>query len=461
MIKCITNSVNGFYDRYDTNITYLSSDKYPKQSDNVGKWTLIRYKSEYDNITNNRYHIVGSYFPQLTCENSGEQQFFQILRYDLEEPYKVILRNDINEIVVMSVEQFESILDLSTLETELDSFNFLKTTENYVNRFYTKDDKLNFIFHTRTDSLDEFFEEYNLETIHKYSIQDTDILGKLAYIEYYNDLFRLEASDVNGNKVEVYTDENENIVDSDGEMYYKFKSSNVSFIILKKKNISVVGDYFLDLNGNRIVKFLNRSNITNVSYGFELADGSGYTDLFMNDYYPGTAYIRNLTLNDVTPLLRTDVKPLIKEQLMDLYETVDNDHNTVLYDEETGMYYYADNGEVIQEYSEFEKEYKNRFIFSERMRKNMIKCRSTLNGVDDVLVRSFYPYYNVYSKSIVDIPRRDYGFGIIIRADLNSENPQIVVMQNTDAGVRFICQDEAKFFIDTNDWLTYTVDFED
>ena len=461
MIKSITNSVNGFFDRYDTNKSYLSDLKYPEQNiEKLGKWNYLRYKTEYDNIVNNRYKIVESEFPQLNCGNSGESTLFQILRYDKEEPYKVILRNDAGEIIVTSVDKYESILEPNSLSVKLFSNDFRTKGINYCNKYKGENKYINY----NISSTDEFFNEYNNEFVNKYPIQDDYLFGRICYIEFYNDLFRIKATDMYGTEIEVYEDENGNIVNKDGSQYYKFKYSNNIFIILLREKTVTGDEYFLDINGNRLVKLLSKETIKNYRYAYDINNsGSDFSDLIakepvenIDDYL-----IRNVAINEVAKLEKIDVKPLIDITLMEMYENTDSDHNTILFNEDEGYYYYADNGERINSYEDINREFKNRFIFSNRMKQNMIKCDSSLAGRDEVFFRNFYPYYNVYAKSIVDLPRREYNTGIIIRADINGEDPQVVVMFTKDGERKYVCQDEAKFFIDTNDNLKYYIEFED
>ena len=93
---------------------------------------------------------------------------------------------------------------------------------------------------------------------------------------------------------------------------------------------------------------------------------------------------------------------------------------------------------------------KNDFTFTAAMRDWIIQNNRKLERQPDYYL-AYYPYtYNVHSQSRIDMPRRSYTQGIIIRADVQSVEPHIVVMEITDNNtIRFICDDEARFYIDT------------
>lgn len=98
-------------------------------------------------------------------------------------------------------------------------------------------------------------------------------------------------------------------------------------------------------------------------------------------------------------------------------------------------------------------EVKNDFSFTSEMRSRLVAGNSKLMREPDFFL-AYYPYtYNIHAQTRIDMPRRTYTKGIIIRADVQSVDPHIVVMELQDNSntVRFICDDEARFYYDTRD----------
>lgn len=96
------------------------------------------------------------------------------------------------------------------------------------------------------------------------------------------------------------------------------------------------------------------------------------------------------------------------------------------------------------------KAVKNDFSFTAEMRSRLTQSNSKLLNEKDYYL-SAYPYtHNVHAQSNIDMPRRTTKKGVIIRADVQSVDPHIVVMEySDDNSIRFICDDEARFYIDT------------
>lgn len=94
----------------------------------------------------------------------------------------------------------------------------------------------------------------------------------------------------------------------------------------------------------------------------------------------------------------------------------------------------------------------NDFSFTSEMKERLITANSKLRYEKDYYL-AYFPYtYNIHSYTRIDLPRRTYTMGVIIRADLQANEPHIVVMEmNDDNNVKFVCDDEANFYYDTQD----------
>ena len=94
---------------------------------------------------------------------------------------------------------------------------------------------------------------------------------------------------------------------------------------------------------------------------------------------------------------------------------------------------------------------KNTYKFTSEMRKRLEDGNSKLLNEKDYYLASYPHTYNIHSQSKIDMPRRTTKKGIIIRADMQSVEPHIVVMEYSESNsVRYICDDEARFYIDTD-----------
>ncbi len=239
----LANDVNGFFDANNTNMGILSHSEYPVQNaDYIGRWTTVRYKSEelniptfisytdgkekvikrngkfyydttgggevpefdrngnpititeviVDNSVNNRYVIDRRYYPNREIKNSGRTTFFQILRYDLDKPYKVILRNQMGEVLVMSADEFKDIYDLPM-------------SDMYTRILHlTNSQNLRYISPNTTNNEELFFTKYNNEKIHIAPLQNKEILGVEIYTEYDKDIFDSDLT-FEDNKMSKYT----------------------------------------------------------------------------------------------------------------------------------------------------------------------------------------------------------------------------------------------------------------
>ena len=174
-----TNLDNSFQLRNPSEMGYLSNDKYPTQNeDYLGKYICVRHKTEYNQMLNQRFHIPeGDYDDYIYPENSGRRRFFQILRWDTEEPFRAILMNNSGEVIVAYTTQLENDLyDLmgskmykaSLIRAQMKGYNYLVINQTYDN--------------------DLFFDKLYYEKVNFIGIQDEPYLGMEVWSEYDTDL---------------------------------------------------------------------------------------------------------------------------------------------------------------------------------------------------------------------------------------------------------------------------------
>jgi len=180
-----TNLDNSFQLRNTTEMGYLSNDKYPTQNEEyLGKYICVRHKTEYNQMLNQRFHIPeGDFDEYIYPENSGRRRFFQILRWDTEEPFRAILMNNSGEVIVTYTTQLEN--DLYDL---VGSRIYNATTTRAKMKDYE------YLVLNRTYDPDLFFDKLYYEKVNFIGIQDEPYLGLQVWSEYDTDL-SLEKND--------------------------------------------------------------------------------------------------------------------------------------------------------------------------------------------------------------------------------------------------------------------------
>lgn len=175
-----TNDENSFQVRNTTDVGYLSHDKYPAQKEEyLGKYICLRYKSYISQEINNRFKVptCKEYMFYAYPEKTGIQTFFEILRWDTEEPFRAILMSTRGEVICTYTKLLEeqlydlvpSIIYNSTLEQAAEK-NITYQTLN------------------ETDNKILFFNKLYNEKIHLYPEQDIRLLGVEVISEYDTDL---------------------------------------------------------------------------------------------------------------------------------------------------------------------------------------------------------------------------------------------------------------------------------
>lgn len=174
-----TNLDNSFQLRNPTEMGYLSNDKYPTQNEEyLGKYICVRHKTQYNQMINQRFHIPAvTYDEYIYPENSGRRRFFQILRWDMEEPFRAILMNNSAEVIVTYTTQLENDL------YDLTDSNMLAAT---MTRAEMKG--YEYLILNETSDSDLFFDKLYYEKVNFIGIQDEPYLGMEVRSEYDIDL---------------------------------------------------------------------------------------------------------------------------------------------------------------------------------------------------------------------------------------------------------------------------------
>ena len=174
-----TNLDNSFQLRNPTEMGYLSNDKYPTQNEEyLGKYICVRHKTQSNQMLNQRFHIPAvTYDEYIYPENSGRRRFFQILRWDMEEPFRAILMNNSAEVIVTYTTQ---------LENDLYDLGGSKMLEATKTRAGMKG--YEYLILNQTYDPDLFFDRLFYEKVNYIGVQDEPYLGMKVWSEYDTDL---------------------------------------------------------------------------------------------------------------------------------------------------------------------------------------------------------------------------------------------------------------------------------
>ena len=175
---------------------------------------------------------------------------------------------------------------------------------------------------------------------------------------------------------------------------------------------------------------------------------SKYNDTFIHKYPIQDESLLGMPVfteyyNDLFSMKSTEVE--------DMQEDIMDEDNNILIETEDGLTVYSDKQSESYDGGEIHYTRPNQFIFTDRMQKQQLLNNSRLANLPKEIYMSFVHYYNIYSQSITDIPRRPVNLGIIVRADLdNDTHSQIVVMEFLDENnVRFVTNDECRIYYNT------------
>lgn len=152
----------------------LSATKYPKQdTDKIGKIVKMATMIEPDNSYNARY-----YDDKGIWTTNPECRYYLILRYDLEEPYRVIAISDRCHVIVSSTQNVDNFYIPPT-----DPIDPVKPSE--IKRFQ---DYEPLRIENRAGSQAAFGKIIEREEVCYYGIQSSEYLGRMVYTEYPIDI---------------------------------------------------------------------------------------------------------------------------------------------------------------------------------------------------------------------------------------------------------------------------------
>lgn len=156
-----------------TELRYISSEKYPEQDKRyLGKYINVRY-TNHGYVAfgyHSRLYINKNIFPSFRCWGADKEVKFKIVRFDKIEPNRVILINDMNEVLVA---------DSNIIKEYLYYPGYVKN-EDMVDLEYAPD-------------WDTFNDKYIMEKIYYIGVQNDDYLGRVVFTEYLEDLMKYDS----------------------------------------------------------------------------------------------------------------------------------------------------------------------------------------------------------------------------------------------------------------------------
>lgn len=201
------NDMTGFADRFDNNRMIMSIDDYPEQAiDYLGKYITLRYYDRPDQNFISRFEIPYSMrvrHPECP-KNSEFQKYFRVVRYDVVEPYKVILVSEDSDVVITDKTYMENLYDLAG------SVFYTKVLKYCQSKGYEY-----LQINTPLTSEDEFFEHYINEPVLYTAIKNDDLFGREVYISFEKDMLNGVGETIKNTKETFkFTDEMADIIAS-------------------------------------------------------------------------------------------------------------------------------------------------------------------------------------------------------------------------------------------------------
>lgn len=175
-----TNDENSFQVRNSSERGYLSHDKYPEQKEEyLGKYICLRYKPYMSQEVNNRFKVptCREYKYYIYPEKTGRQTFFEILRWDNEEPFRAILMSTRGEVIC----SYTTLLE-EQLYDLVPSVIYSGTLETAAKKNY------DYLVLNETDDKVLFFNKLYNEHVHLFPKQDLRLLGVEVISQYDKDL---------------------------------------------------------------------------------------------------------------------------------------------------------------------------------------------------------------------------------------------------------------------------------
>ena len=177
MIWMVQNLLHYTGDYMSKSESILTSKFYPEQNLNfLNKLLFVPYKDENSISLNFRLYIAKKYFPQFDGKSGHSDNFTKVLRYDLDAPYKAILVDTHNRIIVGDTR-------------EMNKYRIYPgyTYDSY--KGFTEAEM------PMTETWDEFNEEYNQEKIWTVHVQNQSYIGQPVYVEYFKDIITRESGE--------------------------------------------------------------------------------------------------------------------------------------------------------------------------------------------------------------------------------------------------------------------------
>ena len=172
MIWMAQNRLHYTGDYMSKSSSVLSTDYYPEQNLNfLNKLLFVPYRDENQVTTNFRLYIPKNLRGNFDGKSGPWDNFTKVLRFDLGEPYKAVLVDKNDYIIVADTRK----LLKYTVYPGYDSF-----------RGYPEADM------NMTETWEEFNEEYNSEKMWIIHVQNPEFLGQPVWIEYYKDIIDKE-----------------------------------------------------------------------------------------------------------------------------------------------------------------------------------------------------------------------------------------------------------------------------
>lgn len=433
MIRQI-NLMNGFFDLNTSNLGYYSSTSYPQQkSSAIGKWTGIRYRNE----AINRPAYIFCTADGVECEKREDGYYYRTSGKRVPETNYEGKKTQIKEEVINpSINNRFRIM-----KHDYDLLSIPNSGEPTLFQILRYDDPM-----TNNHSYE-----------HKVILRSTTNEIIVLPSETFELLYDLEGSDflrrakyrANKAKEEYYS---VNLTDDESVFFNEYNDEYINIYPIQDEDL---------LGLNVYTEFIG-SLVYIDTYGRELYLKNG------KYYYSDTGELvpsRNSTgkkANALTPSGRGDLFDKDADyNIMPLKEYATEDGDPLIKSKDSYYYYDKFFGEGDKRNKKYTGKVKqipaNKFYNTDYMRTAINDNDHDSRGYKNEMLDSYKYYHNNYRESIANIPRRAHNQGIVIRADLNATNPQVVVMEHDDSGkVRFVCQDEAKFYFDT---LTKTYDY--
>lgn len=395
----------------------FTHNTYPKQkTEYLNTKIRLRYFDEYEGKgIHNRFWINGIKYPDARKHYEQlKAVYFVILRWDTEYPFRAILMNNRGEVIVANSTELESmVFPPDYTETQSSAFSNLKET----------------IF-DKLDNMDEFIGIVDTEHIYKYPIQNQGYLGCSVYTEYYNDIKDKTLE----NKLQPTP-------------FKKWKAP-VKQLTPDEEMEKAMRNFDFGMDGrDRFGSILVPT--TKYDFGFEETDTVDSTLEEFRAYDFGMMKENKVTTIDDYGFDDQDTYYFLDKNTFVLDDMGDMDRDTFINPDLAEKHYYGitiidDSGEETIIDDGKEEKVEITAIYPELLAGN-----EKLIYKPEYMLRGYPYFFDRHRMNMVDKPRKAINQGIVLRADRDSNNGQIVVMEMVDGELRFVTDKEAYFYTST------------